>query len=74
MINSFFFNYSSRIIQEYFQAKIGRKVRTLSLVRKNNILNYKKRVQVQKFYQSFDLGIDKSLIWQTSCTAYYGGP
>ena len=27
MINSFFFNYNSRILQEYFQAKIGRKIR-----------------------------------------------
>ena len=44
MINSFFFNYSSRIIQEYFQAKIGRKVGILSLARKNNTLIYKKRV------------------------------
>ena len=43
MINSFFFNYSSRIRQEYFQAKIGREVRILSLAPKNNILNYKKR-------------------------------
>ena len=43
MINSFFFNYNSRIKQEYFQAKIGRKVRILSLARKNNILNYKKK-------------------------------
>ena len=25
MINSFFFNYNSRMIQEYFQAKIGQK-------------------------------------------------
>ena len=31
MINSFFFNYNSRIIQEYFQAKIGRKIRIFSL-------------------------------------------
>ena len=41
MINSFFFNHNSRIIQEYFQAKIGRKVSILSVARKNNILNYK---------------------------------
>jgi len=37
MINSFFFYYNSRIIQEYFQAKIGRKIRIFSLARKNNI-------------------------------------
>ena len=34
MIISFFFNYNSRITQEYFQAKIGKKVRTLSLAQK----------------------------------------
>ena len=38
MINSFFFSYNSRIIQEYFQAKIGRKIRIFSLAPKNNIL------------------------------------
>ena len=32
--NSFFFNYNSRIIHEYFQAKIGRKIRIFSLARK----------------------------------------
>ena len=46
MINSFFFNSISRIIQEYFQAKIGRKIRIFSLARKNNILIYKKSVLV----------------------------
>ena len=40
MINSFFFNNNSRIIQEYFQAKIGRKIKIFSLARKNNILIY----------------------------------
>ena len=35
--------YNLRIIQEYFQPKIGRKIRILSLGRKNNIL-IKKRV------------------------------
>ena len=35
MINSFFFSYNSRIIQEYFQAKIGRKIRIFSLAQKN---------------------------------------
>ena len=34
MINSFFFNYNSRIIREYFQAKIGRKIRIFTLARK----------------------------------------
>ena len=38
MINSLFFSYNSRIIQEYFEAKIGRKIRLFSLARKNNIL------------------------------------
>ena len=42
MINYFSFNYNSRIIQEYFQAKIGKKVRTFSLARKNNILILKR--------------------------------
>ena len=42
MISSFFVNSISRIIQEYFQAKIGRKMRLFSLARKNNILIYKK--------------------------------
>ena len=37
MINSFFFNYNSRIIQEYFEAEIGRKIRIFSLARKNKI-------------------------------------
>ena len=37
MINYFSFNYNSRIIQEYFQAKIGKKVRTFSLAQKDNI-------------------------------------
>ena len=41
MRNSFFFNYNSRIIQEYFQAKIGRNwIRIFRLARKNNILRY----------------------------------
>ena len=44
MINSFFFNYNSRIIQEYFQAKIGRKIRIFSLARKNNIFILRKSV------------------------------
>ena len=53
MINSFFFNYNSRIKQEYFQAKIGRKVRILSLARKNNILNYKKKSVSAKILSVF---------------------
>ena len=41
MRNSFFFNYNSRIIPEYFQAKIGRNwIRIFRLARKNNILRY----------------------------------
>ena len=42
---SFFFNDNSRIIQEYFQAKIGRKIRIFSLAQKNNILLLKRSVQ-----------------------------
>ena len=53
MINSFFFNYNSRIKQEYFQAKIGRKVRILSLARRNNILNYKKKSVSAKILSVF---------------------
>ena len=34
--------YNSRIIKEYFQAKIGRKIGIFSLARKNNILIFKK--------------------------------
>ena len=34
--------YNSRIIKEYFQAKIGRKIGIFSLARKNNILILKK--------------------------------
>ena len=44
MINSFFFNYNLRMIQEYFQAKIGRKIRIFSQARKHNI---KTRVYVK---------------------------
>ena len=44
MINSVFFNYTSRIIQEYFQAKVVRKIRIFSLARKNSILIQKNRV------------------------------
>ena len=45
LFNSFFFfiSYNLRIIQEYFQPKLGRKIIIFSLVRKNNIL-IKKRV------------------------------
>ena len=37
-------SYNLRIIQEYFQPKIGRRIRIFSLGRKNNILIKKKRV------------------------------
>ena len=48
MIISFLFNYNSRSIQEYFQAKIGRKIRIFSLARRNNILIQKiKRVYLE---------------------------
>ena len=39
-----FISYNSRLIQEYFQPKIGRKIRIFSLGRKNNILAKKKSV------------------------------
>ena len=39
-----FVGYNLRIIQEYSQPKIGRKIRIFSLGRKNNILIKKKRV------------------------------
>ena len=38
-------SYNLRIIQEYFQPKIGRKIRIFSLGWKNNILLKKKSVQ-----------------------------
>ena len=37
-------SYNLRIIQEYFQPKIGRKIRIFSLGRNNNILIKKKSV------------------------------
>ena len=40
-------SYNLRIIQEYFQPKIGRRVRIFSLGRKNNILIKKKTVSSQ---------------------------
>ena len=40
-------SYNLRIIQEYFQPKIGRRVRIFSLGRKNNILIKKKTVSLQ---------------------------
>ena len=43
--NFFFFQ---RIIQEYFQPKIGRKIRKFNLGRKNNILIKKKSVLASK--------------------------
>ena len=36
-------SYNLRIIQEYFQPKIGRRIRIFSLGRKNNILILKKK-------------------------------
>ena len=39
-------SYNLRIIQEYFQPKIGRKIRIFSLGRKSNILTEKKRVYI----------------------------
>ena len=44
--------YNSRIIQEYFQTKIGRKIGIFSLARKNNILILKK---VYKFSWQFKI-------------------
>ena len=41
-------SYNLRIIQEYFQPKIGRKIRIFSLGRKNNILIKKKECKIKK--------------------------
>ena len=56
MINSFFFNYNSRIIQEYFQAKIGRKIRIFSLARKKQHSYMKKEciIKMGRFYPNGD--------------------
>ena len=56
MINSFFFNYNSRIIQEYFQAKIGRKIRIFSLARKKQHFYMKKEciIKMGRFYPNGD--------------------
>ena len=37
-------SFNLRIVQEYFQPKIGRKIRIFSMGRKNNIQNIKKSV------------------------------
>ena len=42
-------SYNLRIIQEYFQPKIGRRIRIFSLGRKNNILIKKKSVVNYQF-------------------------
>ena len=56
MINYFFFNYISRIIQEYFQAKIGRKIRIFSLARKKQLSYMKKEciTKIGRFYPNGD--------------------
>ena len=55
MINSFFFNYNSRIIQEYFQAKIGRKIRIFSLARKKHFYMKKECIiKMGRFYPNDD--------------------
>ena len=51
MINSFFFNYSPRKIQEYFEAKMGRKIRIFSLARKKQDFILKK--ECNKFAHEF---------------------
>ena len=65
MTNSFFFilsfffiSYNLRIIQEYFQPKIGRKIRIFSLGRKNNIL-IKKRVYTVPKLRIYHSEIDR---------------
>ena len=45
--SKFWFIWPLRIIQEYFQPKIGRKIRIFSLDRKNNILIKKKSVPLK---------------------------
>ena len=47
---SFFISYNLRIIQEYFQPKLGRKIRIFSLGRKNDILIKKKSVHVWRLF------------------------
>ena len=49
-----------RIIQKYFQLKIGRKIRIFSLSRKNNILMYEKECSAVIFTVKIDCGIPKS--------------
>ena len=41
MIVNKYLRYNVRIIQEYFQPKIGRKIRIFSLGRKNNVIKEK---------------------------------
>ena len=41
--NGYDVSFSIRIIQEYFQPKIGREIRIFSLERKNNILMREKK-------------------------------
>ena len=43
-------SYNLRIIQEYFQPKVGRRIRIFSLGRKNNILISKKECNRFAFY------------------------
>ena len=56
MRHSFFFNYNSRIIQEYFQIKIGRKIRIFSLARKKQHFYMKKEciIKMGRFYANGD--------------------
>ena len=46
MINSFFFQFYSRIIQENFQPKMGRKVGIFSLARKNILISKKSNLDI----------------------------
>ena len=54
--NRYGVSFNFRIIQEYFQPKIGREIRIFSLGRKNNILIQKrgKRVNSQVLFVSSD--------------------
>ena len=49
-----YISYNLRIMQEYFQPKIGTKIRIFSLGRKNNILIKKKSVIAKLIFVAFN--------------------
>ena len=60
MINSFFFIYNSRIIQEYFQVKICRKIRIFSLAKKTTFLYIKKSKECAPYLRRYN---DNISLW-----------